>query len=213
MPSCSNSFMCPEKQYMALFILTIIVFAVYFMRKSEENIATIKRDLDKTNERLVRYAIDNRGESERVSTNMFNLEHDYQRVVNPLVAPERSYPYRPLRAGLPININTRGPSSGFQQMGFLTETGVDPSGNKENKLLPLYGEQTYPGSNQYRYYTSSDGFQSVKLPVNNKNKDCMDEYGCDEIYDGDNINVNGYNKSYKAQLYKIDRPRYNPYVI
>jgi hypothetical protein len=53
----------------------------------------------------------------------------------------------------------------------------------------------------------------VKLPITNKNKDCMDEYGCDEIYDKDNVTVRGYNKNYKVELYKIDRPRYNPYVI
>jgi hypothetical protein len=41
----------------------------------------------------------------------------------------------------------------------------------------------------------------------------MDEYGCDEIYDKDNVTVRGYNKNYKVELYKIDRPRYNPYVI
>jgi hypothetical protein len=194
---------------MGLIIVVLIVFASYYMIQSKKNLdsemSIIRNDLKSSNQRFLNYAIDN-----NIPSNpMFNLEHDYQRVVNPLVAPERSYPYRPTRVGLPININTRGPSSGFQQMGFLKET----SSTGESKLLPLYGEQTYPGSTLYRYYTNTDGFQSVKLPITNKNRDCMDEYGCDEIYDGDNINVNGYNKSYKAQLYKIDRPRYNPYVI
>jgi endonuclease YncB( thermonuclease family) len=41
----------------------------------------------------------------------------------------------------------------------------------------------------------------------------MDEYGCDEVFDGDSVTVNGYDKQYNVQLYKIDRPRYNPYVI
>jgi hypothetical protein len=194
---------------MGLVILALLVFASYYMIQSKTHIVnemnTIKSELDSSKKRFLNYAID----STIPSNAMFNLEHDYQRVVNPLVAPERSYPYRPTRVGLPININTRGPSSGFQQMGFLKET----SSTGESKLLPLYGEQTYPGSTLYRYYTNTDGFQSVKLPITNKNRDCMDEYGCDEVFNGDNVTVNGYDKQYNVQLYKIDRPRYNPYVI
>jgi hypothetical protein len=207
MSSCANGFICLDKQYVGLVLLGAIVIASYYMiqTKSEMVVEKINKDLQNTKTRFLNYAIDQKA----VSNNMYNLEHDYQRIVNPLVPPERSYPYRPLRAGLPININTRGPSSGFQQMGFLKET----LSSGETKLLPLYGEQTYPGSNQYRYYTNTDGFQSVKLPITNKNKDCMDEYGCDELYDGNNITVSGYDKDYTVQLYKIDRPRYNPFVI
>jgi len=209
MSTCANGFICLNKQYMGLIIVVLIVFASYYMIQSKKNLdsemSIIRNDLKSSNQRFLNYAIDN-----NIPSNpMFNLEHDYQRVVNPLVAPERSYPYRPTRVGLPININTRGPSSGFQQMGFLKET----SSTGESKLLPLFGEQTYPGSTLYRYYTNTDGFQSVKLPITNKNRDCMDEYGCDELFNGDNITVNGYDKQYNVQLYKIDRPRYNPYVI
>jgi len=203
--TCSSGFICLDKQYIGVMILGLLVLAVYFMKTSDTKVRMIKSDLEDTKNTFLSYAVNR----DIVSTPMYNLEYDYQRIVNPLLPPERSYPYRPTRVGLPININTRGPSSGFQQMGFLQEEG----GNGENKLLPLYGEQTYPGSNQYRYYTSSDGFQSVKLPITNKSKDCMDEYGCDELYDKDNVTVRGYNKNYKVELYKIDRPRYNPYVI
>jgi hypothetical protein len=203
--TCSSGFICLDKQYIGVMILGLLVLAVYFMKTSDTKVKMIKSDLEDTKNTFLSYAVNR----DIVSTPMYNLEYDYQRIVNPLLPPERSYPYRPTRVGLPININTRGPSSGFQQMGFLQEEG----GNGENKLLPLYGEQTYPGSNQYRYYTSSDGFQSVKLPITNKSKDCMDEYGCDELYDKDNVTVRGYNKNYKVELYKIDRPRYNPYVI
>ena len=54
------------------------------------------------------------------------------------------------------------------------------------------------------------GFQSVKLPVLNKNKNCLEEYGCDEIYEGDAINIMAYENSYVASLYKLDSPRYLP---
>jgi hypothetical protein len=148
-----------------------------------------------------------------VSDQMYAIQRNQERLVNPLLPPERSYPYMPMRVGMPINISTRGPSSGFQQMGILVEGDVDPSGMKEKKLLPIYGEETYPGSNQYRYYTNTDGFQSVKLPIQSGREDCMDERGCKELYDGDNVKVGGYDKGYRVQMYKIDRPRYNPMII
>ena len=55
------------------------------------------------------------------------------RIVNPLMAPERSSPYRLNRVGIPINVHTRGEPTGYQQVGVL----IEETGNGENKLLPL----------------------------------------------------------------------------
>ena len=126
-----------------------------------------------------------------------------QRIKEPLIPPEQSY--------IPntINVPTRGETPGFQQVGVLIQQGTS---DKDKKILPLYGEPTYRGSNKWRYYTGTDGFQSVKLPVLNKNKNCLEEYGCDEIYEGDPINIMAYENSYVASLYKLDKPRYLPTV-
>jgi len=113
------------------------------------------------------------------------------------------------KPGIPINIKTRGEPTGYQQVGVL----MDMSGGDANKLLPLYGQETYPGSNQWNYYTASDGFQSVKLGVIQNNKDCQDHNGCSEIYDGTSINVNGYSSDFKANVYKLQAPRYIPHII
>jgi hypothetical protein len=115
----------------------------------------------------------------------------------------------PMPTRVPINTPTRGENTGYQQVGILIE---DDSSDGTKKILPLYGEQTYRGSNNWRYYTSTDGFQSVKLPVLHKNKNCQEEYGCDEIYDGTSIRVMAYEKPYTASLYKLDGPRYLPGV-
>jgi hypothetical protein len=203
--------------YFILTVLFILIIVSYVMRKQDERIASMENKLAHSNRQLTRQLFQSQAaqeEAERVvSDRMYAVMRDQQRLVNPLLPPERSYPYLPMRPGLPVNIPTRGESSGFQQMGVLMEEGVDPSGNRERKLLPVYGEQTYPGSNQYRYYTNTDGFQSVKLPIQKGREDCMDERGCSEIYDGDSVSVGGYNRDYKVQLYKLDRPRYNPYII
>ena len=130
---------------------------------------------------------------------------------SPLSPPERTMPIPqpplPVRPEtIAINTPTRGERSQYQQIGVLIEE--NNTGNK--KILPLYGQQTYRGSNNWRYYTDTDGFQSVKLPVLHKNKNCQEEYGCDEIYDGDNIRILAYENPYKASLYPLDSPRYLP---
>jgi hypothetical protein len=136
-----------------------------------------------------------------------------RRIVDPLVPPEQSYiPSKaPASAEKPNSINTptRGETPGFQQVGVLIQK---DSPDKDKKILPLYGEPTYRGSTKWRYYTGTDGFQSVKLPVINKNRNCLEEYGCDEIYDGDPLNILAYENSYVASLYKLDAPRYLPTV-
>ncbi len=84
--------------------------------------------------------------------------------------------------------------------------------DNNKKILPLYGEETYRGSNQWRYYTTSDNLNSVKLAVLNRNKNCQDEYGCNEIYDGDEVSVVGYNSRFRVSLYKMEGPRYLPFL-
>ena len=55
------------------------------------------------------------------------------RIVNPLMGPERSHPYRLNRVGVPVNVPTRGYPTGYQQVGVL----IEENSNGENKLLPL----------------------------------------------------------------------------
>ena len=135
---------------------------------------------------------------------MYVRDRDYSRIINPLLPPERS---NHTEEGLPINIPSRGESGSYQQVGVLVN-----NNSAEGKILPLYGKQTYPGSRNWLYYTSSDGYQTVKLPIANGNKDCTDDTGCHEITNGDHVEVPAYEQSFKANIYKFDKPRYIPYV-
>ena len=38
----------------------------------------------------------------------------------------------------------------------------------------------------------------------------MSEHGCDQLYDGDEIEVPPYNNKFKVQLYNLDAPKYIP---
>lgn len=143
-------------------------------------------------------------EKSRNRASMYVRDRDYSRIVNPLLPPERS---NHTEAGIPINVPSRGESGSYQQVGVLVN-----KNSAESKILPLYGKQTYPGSRNWLYYTSSDQYQSVKLPISNRNQDCTDDTGCHEITNGDNVEVPAYEQSFKANIYKFDKPRYIPYV-
>ena len=119
----------------------------------------------------------------------------YKRINDPLYPPRKSYQ--------PININTRGDSNKYEQVGFLH--------NNSNKL-PIYGKQTYPGSNRYNYYTNSDGYHSIKLPVLKDNKDCTEDMGCEQLQDNDNVNVTSYDDTFNYTSYNLNKPKYIPFI-
>ena len=209
---CPMGFFCFDKDTILLLIVAMILFTSYFMYNTRTKMDKVENDL-KSEIRKVQeeYGNENVPLDTVLSPNMYLVNKDYERIVNPLLPPERSSPFPLGRVGLPINIPTRGYSSGYQQMGFLEQENPDDQNNK--KIIALYGQETYPGSNYYNYYTNTDGFQSVKLGVRRGNRDCMDDTGCKELYNGDSVEVQGYNGSYKANIYKYDTPRYIPNVL
>ena len=66
--------------------------------------------------------------------------------------------------------------------------------------------------NKWQYYTISNNNNLVKLPVVNKGRSCTNEYGCDELYNGDTIYVQGYNDAFKATIYENNSLKYIPYI-
>jgi hypothetical protein len=99
-------------------------------------------------------------------------------------------------------IPTRGAPEAYQQMGIM----VGPDG----KPLPLYGRRTAPRSDKFNYYTRTDSYNPVALPVTFNKKDCQDNAGCNEISSGDSVNISPTGESAKVTLYGFDGPRYSP---
>ena len=121
------------------------------------------------------------------------------RIINPLTPPEQTY----LNPSIPINIPTRGESEPYQQIGFLVDK------RNQSNLMPLFGRQTYPGSSNWNYYTNSIENIKQSLIINNQN--CMDNKGCNEVYTGDNIKLQGTKGKYKVEKYNYSQPRYIPF--
>jgi hypothetical protein len=119
--------------------------------------------------------------------------------------------------GLPINIETRGSGGDYQQIGILYKDAIAndeqvPGNNTDSNVLPLYGKPTYRGSNRWLYYTSTDKYHPVKIPISVSGHDCTDDRGCDEISNEQSITVPSYNGTFKAKIYQFDKPRYIPFV-
>ena len=115
----------------------------------------------------------------------------------------RHYP----RKRMAINVPTRGEPPEYQQVGYLTG-----KSGEEDTIKPLFGRQTYRGSNQWNYFTSLDSHLSTKIPVYIDNKDCTDERGCQELHKGDSVNMGEGGASYNTSLYGNIAPRYIPYI-
>lgn len=158
------------------------------------------------------------------TTSSYLVNKDHERIINPLLPPERRNHYIDphshvmVSPGVPINIPTRGESGGFQQIGVLhkintSDETIQVGQNTEPVILPLMGSPTYNGSNKWTYYTATDKYNQIKLPITNNNRQCDSEYGCDELYDDDEVTIPAYNGSFKVKIYQFDKPRYLPNVL
>lgn len=104
---------------------------------------------------------------------------------------------------MPINIRTQGFNSAYRQIGILT------SSNNTQKILPLMGRPLISGRDMWQYYTMSE-LNNIKLPISRGKRSCTNEYGCDKLYDGDNVFVQGYNEVFNVTVYDNDVVRYLP---
>lgn len=100
-----------------------------------------------------------------------------------------------IRGGIPINVPTRSVNTEYRQVGILTRV------NGAETILSLMGRPLFPSRDKWQFYTMSDKNQSVKLPVTYKRRSCTGDQGCDNIYNGDTVYVEGYNDAFKATIY------------
>jgi len=109
---------------------------------------------------------------------------------------------------VPINVSTNvgAVDTSYRQLGILTAT------NSKGKILPLMGRPVFTNRDKWQYYTMSDQNNSVKLPVSRNGRSCTNEYGCDRLFNGDTIYIEGLNEPYKVTMYDNDTIKYLPFV-
>ena len=237
---CPPNTICIDKKglYILLIICTFVIYYIYqYFNNKNDYISSLNNNLieqqTKLNDRIEKKLLEedkrvleiekNREENKRVleiernreeniiKTNPGIVNQYYDRLYNPLVPPLRSpsnssvYGINFPGVGVPINIPTRGWAPDFQQIGIL-------SSDTYKSILPLFGRRMHNGGNKWWYYTMSDQNNSLKLPIKHKNRDCQDDFGCDEVSDGDIVSVPIINSDFKVNLYNFDKPRYIPFI-
>jgi len=127
-------------------------------------------------------------------------------LTNPFTPPLRDGGWFPPRNtfsyGVPINMRTRGYDEHYRQVGILTRN------NSSEMILPLMGRPLHFNQNKWQFYTMSEN--NVKLPVSRNGRSCTNEYGCDDLFNGDTVYIEGYNDSFKVTIYDNYQPRYIP---
>ena len=128
---------------------------------------------------------------------------------DPLLNPYAP-PLRDERYFVPINIQTNvgavPENTSYRQLGILTAT------NSKGSILPLMGRPVFTNRDKWQYYTMSDQNNSVKLPVSRNGKSCTNEYGCDRLFNGDTVYIEGLNEPYRVTMYDNDTIRYLPAI-
>jgi hypothetical protein len=125
--------------------------------------------------------------------------------------PERHWVTEPdLPTGAEIygklpRVPTRGLPETYQSMGVIK---LD-----DGQILPLYGRRTISRSDRFQYYTRTDSYNPVQLPIQHNRRDCMDEIGCEELYDREIVSIKPTGQRGTVTIYRYDGPTYIPGII
>jgi hypothetical protein len=117
-----------------------------------------------------------------------------------------------IRGSIPIPVATQafGYSRDYSQIGILTR--VDEGNSEHPLILPLMGRKSSTNRDRMMYYSMSNtGSVNTKLPIKMKGKSCTSEQECNEIYSGDEVLVQGYNKPFLATIYENNNFQYNDF--
>ena len=96
----------------------------------------------------------------------------------------------------------------YTQLGILTR-----ENSPDALILPLMGRRNMTSRDKYQYYTmtNSAGNINTKLPISVKGKSCTSDLGCDEVFNGDVVYVEGYKDTFRATIYENSLYKYIPF--
>jgi hypothetical protein len=206
MKKCPPGVICIENVTMGLFIIIIGIIA-YLIFFNNSNINTkeqiiIKQENKTPNRNVIRYPNYPYNNLPDVLLNPYTAPLKDERYF----IPELSY----IPRAFPINISTNigAVDTTYRQLGILTPL----NGTNKDNILALMGRPLYTNRQKYQYYTISNQHNNVKLPVSVKGKSGTNEYGVDQIFNGDTVYIEGYNDAFKVTTYDNDTIKYIPYL-
>lgn len=212
MKNCPAGVICIENYAMFFLIMccVIIIYLIYANIKSQHIVVN-----NKPSDKIIikETPQDNRGWLQP-SWPYNNLSSDP--LLNPYAPPLSDERYfipgvnNIASRAIPINISTNigAVDTNYRQMGLLTPL----NGKSKDNILPLMGRPIFTNRDKWQYYSTSNQYNNVKLPISRNGKSCTNEYGCDKLYNGDTVYVEGANEAYKVTVYDNDTIKYLPLV-
>ena len=208
---CPPGVICIEN--MTIFIIIIIILililmliASYFYYKNTLGGLSQGPSIQ-TNEIIVN-DVDRGGLFSRPNYSYSNIPNDI--LLNPYTPPyrdDRVFPFNLDPRGsvpVPINISTSAVDTTYRQVGLLKRV------NGPETLLPLMGRPLFTNRDKWQFYTLNEN--NIKLPISFKQRSCTSVYGCDNIYTGDSVYVDGIDAVFKATMYDNAVYKYIPFV-
>ena len=200
---CPKGVICIEN-YTFIFLIGIIlcILFLYNIFNNKHNNQYIKKSTTKVEKNNQISKINN-----DLMKDYYSKDNDV--LLDPYVPPFKDnvsniYDYKLKK--LPINIKTQNFDTNYNQVGILTRiTGKET-------ILPLMGRKLFRNRDKWNYYTMNDKNNMIKLPISFKNKKCINDQGCDSIYTGDKVFVEGYNDLFQATIYDNNNLEYIPYL-
>ena len=221
---CPPGVICVQNAlFISMFIFLVLLLAFFVYRSTISLDKTMTNNLSvlshNQNQQLNSSNIQSKGFSSlfdntplqglfpRPNYSYSNMENDV--LMNPYSAPHRddrvfNFNNGDVRGGIPINVRTQGVDSSYRQIGILTRQ------NGSEMILPLMGRPLITNRDKWQFYTMNDN--NIKLPIVNKGKSCTNEYGCDNLYNGDTVFVEGLGDAFKVTVYDNAMAKYLPFV-
>ena len=199
MRKCPPGIVCVENASMFFFILCLVIFCYFIYRSNSNSNSNSDSNLDSNSKTNIKQNI-------HVNTsqpNGFNYPYIKDALLDPYAPPLRDERYV-----VPINVSTNigAVDTNYRQVGILTPQNQ----SSKDSILPLMGRPLFVNRDKWNYYTISNQHNNVKLPVSKGGRSCTNEYGCDKIYNGDTVYLDGVNEAYNVTIYDNDTIKYLP---
>ena len=198
---CPPGVFCIENVSFTILAIAFTLIVVYFFTKAPSSSAPEPRHLHLHHESHPPSMFQS-----RANYGVSNAQEDV--LLNPYVPPLRDDRSMDIRGpvSIPINVSTQGTgNAAYRQVGILTRI------NGPETILPLMGRPLFRNRDKWQFYTISEKSNFIKLPISVKGRSCTNEYGCDNVYNGDTVYVEGYNDAFKVTAYDNNVMQYLPF--
>ena len=201
---CPPGVICFEN--VTIFVIMIFIFSLLSIIIYKSSV-----DINKYNSSNIYSNNEMRNNYYRTNETLdYNQDH-YKKdiLLNPYSAPlrdDRIYNNEYCGPKIPINVSTQGFNTNYRQVGILSRI------NGGEMILPLMGRPLFRNRDKWNFYTMNDKSNMIKLPITFKNKSCTSSLGCDNLYNGDKVYVEGFNDLFRVTIYDNNVMEYIPYL-